>query len=160
MLHSPDLARPFQDANTHSWAVSENSDKAIAGVTPLIPDRAIFQKSVAALPVITYQAGETVIAEGSRTGRLLILAKGVVAIVKEDTEIAQVAEAGAVFGELSVLLDKPYTAEVRALEISQFHVANAATLFAQAPIAVLYVATTLAHRLDAANHALSTQEPT
>ena len=116
-------------ANTHSWVVSESSDKAIEDVTPLIRDRAIFQtifqKSVAALPVVTYQAGETVIAEGSRTGRLLILAKGVVAIVKEDTEIAQVAEPGAVFGELSVLLDKPHTAEVRALETSQFHVAYA-----------------------------------
>ena len=159
MLHPPDPARQFQVANTQSWVVSENSDKAIEGVTPLIRDRAIwlqtiFQKSVAALPVVTYQAGETVIAEGSRTGRLLILAKGVVAIVKEDTEIAQVAEPGAVFGELSVLLDKPHTAEVRALETSQFHVANAATLFSQDPIAVLNVATALAHRLDAANHAL------
>src|SRR6516164_6052695 len=109
MLHSPDPARPFQVSNTHSWVVIENNDKATESVTPLIPDRAIFQtifqKSVAALPVVTYQAGETVIAEGSRTGRLLILAKGVVAIVKEDTEIAQVAEPGAVFGELSVLLD-------------------------------------------------------
>ena len=159
MLHSPDPARSFQVANTHSWVVSENGDKAIEAVTPLIRDRAIwlqtiFQKSVAALPVVTYQAGETVIAEGSRTGRLLILTKGVVAIVKEDTEIAQVAEPGAVFGELSVLLGKPHTAEVRALETSQFHVANAATLFSQDPIAVLYVATALAHRLDAANHAL------
>ena len=159
MLHSPDPARPFQVANTHSWVVSENSDKAIEDATPLIRDRVIwlqtiFQKSVAALPVVTYQAGETVIAEGSRTGRLLVLGKGVVAIVKEDTEIAQVAEPGAVFGELSVLLGKPHTAEVRALETSQFHVANAATLFSQDPIAVLYVAATLAHRLDAANHAL------
>ena len=144
MLHFPDLAR----------VVSENRDKAIEGVTALIPDKAIFQKSLAALPVATYQAGETVIAEGSRTGRLLILAKGVVAIVKEDTEIAQVAEPGAVFGELSILLDKPHTAEVRALEPSQFHVGNAVTLFAQDPIAVLYVATALAHRLDTANHAL------
>ena len=84
MLHSPDLARPFQVASTHSWVVSENSDKAIEGITPLIFDRAIFQKSFAALPVVTYQAGETVITEGSRTGRLLILGKGAVAIVKED----------------------------------------------------------------------------
>ena len=154
MLHSLDPARPFQVPNTHSWVASENNDKATEGVSTLIPDRAIFQKSVAALPVVTYQAGETVIAEGSRTGRLLILAQGVVAIVKEDTQIATVAEPGAVFGELSILLDKPHTAEVRALEISQFQVANAATLFSQDPIAVLYVATALAHRLDAANHAL------
>ena len=153
MLHSLDPARPFQVANSHSWVASENNDKATEGVSPLIPDRAIFRKSVAALPVVTYQAGETVIAEGSRTGRLLILGKGSVVIVKEDTEIAQVTEPGAVFGELSVLLDQPHTAEVRALEISRFHVANATTLFAQDPIAVLYVAAVLARRLDGANHA-------
>ena len=62
-----------------------------------------------------------VIVDGSRTGRLLILKTGSVAIVKENTEIARVAEPGAVFGELSVLLDQPHTAGVRALETSQFH---------------------------------------
>jgi len=121
---------------------------------PLIPDKAAFQNSLANLPLVTYQPGETVIADGSKTGRLLILRKGTVAIVKEDTEIAKVSEPGAVFGELSVLLDQPHTADVRALETSQFHVANATTLLAQNPIAVLYVATMLAHRLDGANHAL------
>jgi CRP-like cAMP-binding protein len=65
-----------------------------------------------------------------------------------------VAEPGAVFGELSVLLNQPHTADVRALETSQFHVANATTLLEQNPIAVLYVASVLAHRLDGANHAL------
>jgi len=74
--------------------------------------------------------------------------------VKEDTEIARVAEPGAVFGELSVLLDQPHTADVRALETSQFHIANAATLLAQNPTAMLYVATVLAQRLNGANHAL------
>jgi CRP-like cAMP-binding protein len=154
MLNSAEIARPFQVASTYSWVASENSDKPIEGVTALIPDRAIFPKCFAALPVVTYQAGETVIAEGSRTGRLLILGKGSVVIVKEDTEIARVTEPGAVFGELSVLLDQPHTAEVRALENSRFHVANAAFLFTQDPIAVLYVATVLARRLDGANHDL------
>jgi CRP-like cAMP-binding protein len=120
----------------------------------LIPDKATIQSSLATLPVVTFQAGETVIADGSRTGRLLILRKGTVAIVKGDTEIAKVAEPGAMFGELSVLLDQPHTADVRALETSQFHVANATTLLTQNPIAVLYVATMLARRLDGANHAL------
>ena len=120
----------------------------------LIPAKDAFKNSLATLPLVTYQPGETVIADGSRTGRLLILRKGSVAIVKEDTEIAKVAEPGAVFGELSVLLDQPHTADVVALETSQFHVADATTLLAQNPVAVLYVATTLAHRLDGANHAL------
>ena len=76
----------------------------------LIPDTVVFQKRLATLPLATYQAGETVFAAGSRTGRLLILRKGAVVIVKEDVEIARVMEPGAVFGELSVLLDQPHTA--------------------------------------------------
>jgi hypothetical protein len=40
------------------------------------------------------------------------------------------------------------------LEVSQFHVADAASLLARDPISVLYVATVLAQRLDSANRAL------
>ena len=120
----------------------------------LILNAATFQNSLAALPLVIYQRGETVIADGSRTGRLLILNKGTVAIVKEGTEIAKVAEPGAVFGELSVLLDQPHAADVRAVETSEFHVADATAFLTQNPIAVLHIATMLAHRLNGANHAL------
>src|SRR5213593_3118443 len=82
--------------------------------TPLIPDIAIFQRKLATLPLETYQAGETVLRAASTTGRLLILKEGEVAVVKEGVEIARVTEPGAVFGELSVLLDQPHTADVRA----------------------------------------------
>jgi CRP/FNR family cyclic AMP-dependent transcriptional regulator len=111
-----------------------------------------FQKGLAALPLTVYQAGETVLAEGSRTDRLLILRKGSVAVVKEGVEIARVAEPGAVFGEISALLDCPHTADVRALTTSQFHVAHPADL--QDPAALFYVAAILARRLDGANQAL------
>jgi CRP-like cAMP-binding protein len=57
-------------------------------------------------------------------------------------------------GELSVLLDQPHTADVRALEASQFHVADAATMLRIDPIALLYIATVLAQRLDSANRGL------
>ena len=53
------------------------------------------------------------LAAGSRSGRLLILRNGAVAIIKDAIEIAKVAEPGAVFGELSALLDQPHTAGVR-----------------------------------------------
>lgn len=119
-----------------------------------IPDKATFQNSFAALPLSTYRPGDTVITDGSRTGRLLILKKGKVAIVKDGTEIARVADPGAVFGELSILLDQPHAADVRALEKSEFHVADASTLLDQNPIALLYIATMLARRLNGANHAL------
>jgi CRP-like cAMP-binding protein len=120
----------------------------------LIPDKITFQNSLATLPLVTYQAGEMVIVDGSRSGRLLILKEGSVAIAKGGTEIAKVTEPGAVFGELSVLLDQPHAADVRALEVSRFHVANATTLLTESPIAVLYVAAMLAQRLNSANHTL------
>ena len=74
-----------------------------------------------------------------------------VSIVKGGAEIARVAEPGVVFGELSALLDQPHTADVRTLETSQFHVADAAALLAQDRVALLYVAMVLARRLDDAN---------
>jgi hypothetical protein len=111
--------------------------------TPLIPHIAVFQRKLAGFPIATYQAGETVLAAASTSGRLLILRKGAVAVLKDGVEIATVTEPGAVFGELSVLLDQPHTADVRALEASQFYVADAATLLRVDPIALIYVATVL-----------------
>jgi len=119
----------------------------------LIHDTDIWQGRLAALPLVSYGAGETVFTEGTRTGKLVILRSGAVTIVKGGTEIAKVAEPGAVFGELSALLDRPHTADVRTLETSQFHVADAAALLEQDPAALLYVATVMARRLDAANQA-------
>ena len=121
---------------------------------PLIPNITDFQRKLATFPLATYQADETVLSAASTTGRLLILKEGAVAVLKEGVEIARVTEPGAVFGELSVLLDQPHTAEVRALEASQFHVADGATTLRTDPIALLYVATVLAQRLDSANRAL------
>ena len=121
---------------------------------PLIPDIAVFQKKLATLPLATYQAGETVLSAASTTGQLLILKEGAVAVVKEGVEIARVTEPGAVFGELSVLLNQPHTADVRAVTASQFHIADAATLLTSDPTALLYVATVLAQRLDSANRSL------
>jgi len=126
----------------------------VGDAMPLVPDAAVFRKRLAALPLATYQAGETVLAAGSRSGRLLILRNGAVAIIKDAIEIAKVVEPGAVFGELSALLDQPHTADVRALETSQFHVADAANLLSQDSIAIIYIAQVLAGRLDGANRAL------
>ena len=150
MLHSSELVRPFQVVNAHWDTVGENGEKKIHCTTPLNSEEPTSQNSIAALPLVTYQAGETVIADGSRTARVLILKKGAVAIIKEDTEIAKVTEPDAVFGEFSVLLDQPNKVDVRTLETSQFHVADAAVLLKQNPIAA-HVAMVLARQLDHAN---------
>ena len=119
-----------------------------------VPDVAVLQRKLGGFPLVTYQAGENVLTAGLITGRLLILKQGAVGVIREGVQIAKVTEPGAVFGELSVLLDQPHTADVRALEVSQFHVADAATLLRIDPIGLLYVATVMARRLDSANKAL------
>ncbi len=131
-----------------------------------VHDPELWQQRLAALPVTRYEADQTVFAEGSKTGKLLILREGAVVIVKGGTEIATVAEPGAVLGELSALLDQPHGADVRALETCEFYVADAATLLGDDPAALLYVSIMLARRLSGANqmflelkHQLDAGEP-
>jgi CRP-like cAMP-binding protein len=119
----------------------------------LIHDAEAWQRRLAALPLESFAAGDTVFKEGTKTGRLLVLKSGAVGIYKGAIEFAQVSQAGAVFGELSVLLNEPHSADVRALEASQFHVADAAALL-QDPAALLYVSMELARRIDTANRGL------
>jgi CRP/FNR family transcriptional regulator, cyclic AMP receptor protein len=109
-----------------------------------------FEEIVAGLPVKNYQAGDTVLSAGTRSGLLLILRKGAVAILKDGVEIAKVVEPGAVLGELAALLDQPHTADVRAVVESEFHVADAA-LIGKERAMLLHVARILARRIVAAN---------
>jgi CRP/FNR family cyclic AMP-dependent transcriptional regulator len=105
-----------------------------------------------ALPVRTFTAGEIVLAEGSRTGVLYVLASGSVEIVKGDIQITTVAEPGTFFGEMSALLDTPHTATVRALEASTFHVADDPLAFLHAnPETAFALARLLARRLHFVN---------
>jgi CRP-like cAMP-binding protein len=119
----------------------------------LVSNSGAFQKTFASLPIASLQAGETVFLSGSRTGRLMILKKGAVAVIKEGVEIAKVSEPGAVFGELSILLDQPHSADVRTLQTSEFYVATE-SLLAQDQLACIYIATVLAKRVNNANRAL------
>ncbi|HEY7750094.1 MAG TPA: cyclic nucleotide-binding domain-containing protein [Aestuariivirgaceae bacterium] len=121
---------------------------------PLVPDFPSIQKTLATLPVSVYQQGEIVLAAGSTTGRLLVLRSGAVEVIRDGAQIARISEPGAVFGELAALLNKPHTADVRALERSEFSIADAAKLLGSDAAVTLYVAAILARRLDSANTAL------
>jgi CRP/FNR family transcriptional regulator, cyclic AMP receptor protein len=120
-------------------------------IMAIIQDPEAFKKSLASLPIAVYVPGETVLEAGSTTGKLFILRNGSVEVARDGLQIATVSEPGAVFGELSVILDKPHTADVTALERSEFHVAEASSLLTENRAALLYVSATLARRLDSAN---------
>jgi CRP/FNR family transcriptional regulator, cyclic AMP receptor protein len=119
-----------------------------------IPDAASFQMRLADFSVVKYQVGETVLTEGSMTGRLLVLKSGAVEVVKDGVQITKVSAPGAVFGELAALLHQPHSADVRTLVQSEFHVADAPTLLANDPTVALYIAAILAQRLDNANRVI------
>lgn len=120
---------------------------------PLIPHPDVIEERLATLPVTTFQAGEVVFLAGSKSDQLLFLKNGAVAVVKDGIEVARVTQRNAVFGELSVLLDQPHTADVRAVAASQFHVASA-DILVQDPFVHLYITAILARRLNAANRFL------
>jgi CRP/FNR family transcriptional regulator, cyclic AMP receptor protein len=121
---------------------------------PRIPDADEFRNALMKLPILTVQRGETVLTAGSTTGQLFVLRQGAVEVLRDGIQIARVSDSGAIFGELAALLNKPHTADVKALEQSEFSVADAKTLLAESPTTLLYVAALLARRLDSANTVL------
>lgn len=100
------------------------------------------------LPEATFSPGEVLLAEGERTGILYILIEGEIEVVKGDFQVSTVSEPGAIFGEISVLLDIPHTATVKALTASRAYVVQRANEFLQSQTDITYqLARLLAQRL-------------
>jgi CRP/FNR family transcriptional regulator, cyclic AMP receptor protein len=96
-------------------------------------------------------AGTLVIHEGGRTGHLYVLIEGRLEVVKGDSVVAVLTEPGAVLGEMSVLLDQPHTATVRAAADSVIYEFNdAASFLRDQPQVSLLIARLLAQRLNVA----------
>ena len=96
-------------------------------------------------------AGTEVLHEGARTGHLYVLIEGRLDVVKGDTIVATMSEPGGVAGEMSVLLDTPHTATVRAAQDSViYEIDDAASFLRQQPAVALMIARMLAQRLNVA----------
>jgi CRP/FNR family transcriptional regulator, cyclic AMP receptor protein len=121
---------------------------------PPILDTALVLERLSSLPVEVHEPGSVVLAAGPATGKLLILKAGAVEVVRDGVRLAEVNEPGAVFGELALLLGRPHTADVRALQPSTFYVAEGHNFLESNPTAALYVAVILAGRLDLVNRYL------
>jgi CRP-like cAMP-binding protein len=101
------------------------------------------------LPVRSVPAGAVLISEGSEPGALLVLASGAVTIERDGVPFARIDHPGAVFGEMSWVLDRPATATVRASQPVQVHVmADPEEFLATHPEAAVEVLRMTAARLD------------
>ena len=80
----------------------------------LEPPMASILDKCAGVPRKDFAPGTVLLSEGETSGRLYILAEGSVEVLRGDTQVAVIGDAGSVFGEMSVLLNRPHTATVRA----------------------------------------------
>ncbi len=97
---------------------------------------------------VHFKAGEVMIPEGARLGKLFVLTKGQIEVVRKDTQVSYVDEPGSTFGEMSVLLDMPHSATVKALSDVDAYVIDDAMRFLESRSEVaIYLATLLARRL-------------
>lgn len=100
------------------------------------------------LPIESVPADEVLLREGARTGLLYILVEGQVEILKGDVPIELVAEPGALFGEISALLDTPHMATVKTSTPARVvRIEHAATFLHENPDLAIEVARLLAERL-------------
>ncbi len=96
-------------------------------------------------------AGAFVLREGTKTGRLFVLIEGRLEVIRGDAVVAVLAEPGAVTGEMSLLLDRPHTATIRAATDSTIYEFDDAASFLNAqPAVALLIARLLAQRLNVA----------
>lgn len=108
-----------------------------------------------AVPTRRYAAGETILEQGRTAGVLIVLLDGEVEITKQGLRITTVDDPGAVFGEISILLGRPHTATVRALEASECHlIAEPNAFLTDHPEINLEIARLLATRLNGLTHYL------
>jgi CRP/FNR family transcriptional regulator, cyclic AMP receptor protein len=101
------------------------------------------------LPVRAVPAGDVLIEEGVRHDGMLVLLSGSVSVERDGVQFARVDTPGAVFGEMSVVLDKVATATVRARsDVEVYSIAEPLDFLRDKPGAALAVLRVTAARLD------------
>jgi CRP/FNR family transcriptional regulator, cyclic AMP receptor protein len=101
------------------------------------------------LPVLSVPAGEVLIDEGGQPSRMFVLVSGSVTIEKDLVPFARIDHPGAVFGEMSWVLDRSATATVRAATPVEVHVIDDPDSFLTGnPGAAVAVLRMTAMRLD------------
>ena len=90
------------------------------------------------VPVHTFEPGTVLFSEGKKSGALCILVEGEVEILKGEFQVNTIKEPGAFFGEMSILLNVPHTATVRALTRCKVHMLKDGDAFLRANKEVAY----------------------
>jgi CRP/FNR family cyclic AMP-dependent transcriptional regulator len=102
-----------------------------------------------AAPTLELAAGEVLINQGRKDGKLYVLESGSLAVERDGVKIAVIDQFDALIGEMSLLLDRPHSATVRAETEARVRVVDDAMLVLERqPMITLRLATLLCQRLD------------
>jgi CRP/FNR family transcriptional regulator, cyclic AMP receptor protein len=106
-------------------------------------------------PSLSLAPGDVLINEGDRGGDIYVLESGRLRVERDGVTLATITSAGALVGEMSVLLGTENTATVRAEKATTVRVVKDALAYLERqPLVALRVAMLLSQRLDATSAAL------
>ncbi len=101
-----------------------------------------------AITVQQFPDGAVLIPEGGKLNTMFVLRSGTLEVSRDGLVVSRVAQPGAIFGEMSVLLDTPHSATVRAISpVEVFVIADAVSVLEERPHLMLQLARLLARRL-------------
>ena len=104
--------------------------------------------------------GMALIEQGGKTGQLYVLKEGELEVLRDGKHVATIKTPGAVIGEMSVLLDTPQTATVRAVsEVDYYVIDGALEVLKTHPDWLLQIARLLAQRVNATTAQLTRDKP-
>jgi len=97
-----------------------------------------------------FPSGHVLVPQGGKLGQLFVLKQGEVEIERDGAFISAISQPGAIFGEMSLLLDMPHSATVRAVtDIEVFVINDALRVLEANPTWTLQIARLLAQRVNA-----------
>jgi hypothetical protein len=106
------------------------------------------EASLNAFPLISLSAGEYLLTQEEKTDSIYFLLEGSVKVTKDGYEVAVISDKGAVFGEMSILLDNKHSASVQCLEDSKFyHIEHPGKYLENHPKVIWHIAQILGLRL-------------
>jgi CRP/FNR family cyclic AMP-dependent transcriptional regulator len=106
-----------------------------------------------------FPSGHVLVPQGGKLGKLFVLRQGEVEVERDGVFINAISTPGSIFGEMSLLLDMPHSATVRAVtDIEVFVIADAIRVLEANPSWTLQIARLLAQRVNATTQALARNE--
>ena len=107
-----------------------------------------------------FPSGSVLLEQGTQTGKLVVLKDGELEVTRDGKFISSTKSPGAIFGEMSLLLEKPHTATVQAVsDVECYVIADALRVLETHPSWTLQIARLLAQRVNSTTAALMEARP-